>query len=50
MPPGVAGGIAPRFWRLVEIALRGSCDDLQLRGRFKKSLSICGEVGLLAGD
>jgi hypothetical protein len=31
MSPGVAGGIEPRFWRLVEVALRGPCEDLQLR-------------------
>jgi hypothetical protein len=28
----------------------GSCEHLQLKDRFKKSLSISGEVGSLAGD
>ena len=62
MSPGVTGAIEPRFGRLprlssntepiptVEVALRGSREDLQLKDGFKKSLSMLGEVGSLAGD
>jgi hypothetical protein len=49
MWPGVTGAIEPCFWRLprlssntepiptVEVALRGSREDLQLKGGFERS-------------
>ena len=37
-------------WRLAEGAFPASCEHLQLKDRFKESLSMSGEVRLLAGD
>ena len=42
--------VAERQGQVAAASMLETCDDLQLRDRFKKSLSLSGEVSSLAGD